>query len=284
MCTRWMSSARPARGQRRARSGRTGRRSGRRRPARSRRRGRRPRTPRPCSSRARARGRGRRSGGRPRRRGRRPSAWIARRFSTATASGPVARSSTSGPPRSVAGVISMSRVGGRQAELLDARLERDQVAPAEVLEQLEPSVVGHVRPGRAASGRSTRRRAPIRWRRRPAAPSAREHGRRSPRRRPSGPATPTSSMPPWRNSRDCAAPRSIGAVGVGEVTEPDRRRRVGVAVGHQARDRDRRIRAQRQHAAVLVEQPVGGGRAAAPGESPRRSTSSYSSAGVHTSP
>ena len=47
-----------------------------------------------------------------------------------------------------------------------------------------------------------------------------------------------------------------GAVGVGEVAEAERRLGVRVAGGHHAGDRDRHVRAQRQHLPCLVEEPV----------------------------
>ncbi len=48
------------------------------------------------------------------------------------------------------------------------------------------------------------------------------------------------------------------AVRVREVEEPQRQRRVGEAVRHQARGRDRAVGAQHQHPALVVEQPEGG--------------------------
>ena len=55
-----------------------------------------------------------------------------------------------------------------------------------------------------------------------------------------------------------ATRRPHGAVGVGEVAEAQRRIRARVAGRHHARDRDRHVRAQHEHVALLVEQPVGG--------------------------
>ena len=52
--------------------------------------------------------------------------------------------------------------------------------------------------------------------------------------------------------------RAHGAVGVGEVAEAQRRSGRRVARRHHARDRDRHVRAQHEHVALLVEQPVGG--------------------------
>ena len=61
--------------------------------------------------------------------------------------------------------------------------------------------------------------------------------------------------------------RAHAAVGVREVAEAQRRLGVGVAGRDQPRDRDRHVRAQHEHVAVLVEHPVG--RAAAPAMSAR---------------
>ena len=52
--------------------------------------------------------------------------------------------------------------------------------------------------------------------------------------------------------------RPHGAVGVGEVAEAQRRIGGRVARRHHPRDRDRHVRAQHEHVALLVEQPVGG--------------------------
>ena len=49
-----------------------------------------------------------------------------------------------------------------------------------------------------------------------------------------------------------------GAVGVGEVAEPQGRRHARVAVGHEPRDRDGRVRAEREHVAAVVEEPEAG--------------------------
>ena len=49
-----------------------------------------------------------------------------------------------------------------------------------------------------------------------------------------------------------------GAVGVGDVAEAQRQLGVRVARGDDARDRDRHVRAQHEHVALLVEQLVRG--------------------------
>ena len=75
--------------------------------------------------------------------------------------------------------------------------------------------------------------------------------------------------------------RQHRAVGGGEVTEAQRQRRVGEAGGDEAGDRHRHVGAQRQQVPVLVEEAVGRGRG---GPVAARETSSYSIAGVATSP
>jgi hypothetical protein len=58
------------------------------------------------------------------------------------------------------------------------------------------------------------------------------------------------------------------AIRVAQVREPERWIGVAVAGGHDARDRDRHVGAQRQHLPVLVEQPVAraGGALVAPAQ------------------
>jgi hypothetical protein len=54
-----------------------------------------------------------------------------------------------------------------------------------------------------------------------------------------------------------AAVRRDLAIGVGDVAEAQRRLGGLVARGHHARDRDRHVRAQREHVAVVVDHSVG---------------------------
>ena len=65
-----------------------------------------------------------------------------------------------------------------------------------------------------------------------------------------------------------AALRAHRAEGVGQVAEPQRHLRVGVAAGDEPRDRHRHVGAQREQVAALVEEAVGGvgGAAVAAGE------------------
>ena len=50
------------------------------------------------------------------------------------------------------------------------------------------------------------------------------------------------------------APALDGAVGMREVAQPQRLGDALVAIRHQAGDRDRRVRAEREHVALVVEQ------------------------------
>ena len=172
----------PARRAGRGRSGRSGRRSARRRRARSPRPGRRPRTPRPCSSRARARGRGRRSPGRPRRAASSCS-WSSRRPSTPGAPGR-RPSSTSRPAAELRAAARAGRARARpgRARPPGARAPRGRAARA--LSSIgRCALLRHAERAQQACGTARRRRP------RPGAAAAR------PRRAPRSSSATTSASP-----------------------------------------------------------------------------------------
>ncbi len=75
---------------------------------------------------------------------------------------------------------------------------------------------------------------------------------------PSGAGEPISSTPGLEELAGLPPLRADGAVGAGVVEEAERRLGRGVAVGDDAGDRQRRVRAHREHAALGVEEAVGG--------------------------
>ena len=92
---------------------------------------------------------------------------------------------------------------------------------------------------------------------------------------------PDQLDPGLRELAHLAALGAHSAEGVGQVAEAQRHLGVGVARRDQPGDRHGHVGAQRQQVAALVEEAVG---AFAVRPSPRARTSSYSIAGVATSP
>ena len=169
--------------------------------------------------------------------------------------GPAGPCRTSGPPRSC-GTRSSSSTGRRRARARAGRSRgrrsrrgRARRAAARALrrhaEALEQRRVerGVAEPDAVASETGARR--------------ARGRARSPPRPSPRAPREPISSIPACRNSRGWPRCGRIAAVAVREVGEAQRQLRAGVAGADDARDRDRHVRAQHQHLAVLVEDAVG---------------------------
>ena len=234
----------------RGRSGRAGRRSGRRRPAGRPARRRRPRRPRRCSSaseRARPRSkitRSATSGGSSATTARRPSAAspaasstsapprrCGTRSSASVASGPRRRPSTSRSRPTKSRVWSSCRIRRRGVAGDAVRVEQRRVERGVA----EPDPV-------ALEARGVERAA--------------EHGERLGGAGVLGHADELD--PRLEHLAVLAARRADGAVGVGDVAEAQRQLGGRVAGGDHARDRDRHVRAQHEHVALLVEQLVRG--------------------------
>ena len=143
------------------------------------------------------------------------------------------------------------------AELVDARLELDEVAALERLEQRHV-LAPPARPARRAGrGRAPPSPTPTRWRAQAGRVERRARSARAPRPSPSGAGAPISSMPAWRNSRCWPALRLDRAVGVRRSSRSAaaaRRRRSGSrparAIGIVMSERSAST------SPVLVEQPV----------------------------
>ena len=179
---------------------------------------------------------------------RRPAARAAR----AQRLGSPGASSTSAPPRRC-GSASSSGTPKR----LDLALEADEVARDELVQDLRPRALRHA--GAVEQPRVQRRVAepdpvvlqPGRVERRA------QHGQRLGRALRPGRADELD--PRLQDLARLPALRAHGAVGVRRSSRSAAAaRRVGVAGGDHARDRDRHVRAQHEHVAVLVEELVGG--------------------------
>ena len=143
----------------------------------------------------------------------------------------------------------------RQAELPHLVLDADEVAVGQLGQDPLRGARRRPRPPRAATGTAKRRRArrgSSRAPRRRARRTARRGPRRCRRRRGADQLDPG-----LQELARLAALRADAAIGVRQVTEAQRRLRVGVARRDQPGDRDRHVGAQHQHVALLVEHPIG---------------------------
>ena len=176
--------------------------------------------------------------------------------------GPSLGSSTSVPPRSCGHAQEQRGLLGAEAGRGDLALQPHEVARDELVRGSRARVLGARRARPAARGTARRRRAPRGSRCSPAASSARQRtaerlgralgrGRRRSARCPPGGTRAPGRAAGARRGRRARSSRSAAAAPTSRV-----------AGGHDARDRDRHVRAQHQHVAVLVEQAVGGPAAA----------------------